>query len=122
LRAERGTEINPAPFDGGRVTETTTPLRDETLSTKPDSNTRTPVADMNSAVTGVLSEISLPNRSEASSAEIMFLFIKSYLGIHYAMMAAKCMGLAVSDELLNRPTVSLDSISGKNENIVSVTA
>jgi hypothetical protein len=72
VRPVSGTTRIPRLFDGGCDSDITMPLSAETLSTKPESTERTPVAEMNRDTTGILSEISFPNKSCASFSEIMF--------------------------------------------------
>jgi hypothetical protein len=102
LRPLSGTIINPVLAEGGRDADTTTPFREETLSRKPEIIARTPDVEMDIAVTGTRSEINFPNKSEASCAEMMFLFIKAELGEAYAALAAKAMGLELTPDLKER--------------------
>jgi hypothetical protein len=98
--------------EGGRDADTTTPFSEETLSRKPEILARTPDVEMDIAVTGTLPEINFPNKSDASCAEIMFLFIKAELGEAYAALAAKAMGLELTPDLKRASIPSAASTSG----------
>jgi hypothetical protein len=107
IRLAKGIITSPDFADGGLSTDTTTPLRNETLSMKPGNTILSPIAEVKKAVTGVRSEMSFPYMSDASFAEMTFLFIKAELAEFYAALFGKGMGLEVTPNLL----VSFDSFS-----------
>ena len=90
---------NPVLNDGGRSAEITNCV-EERPSTNPEKLICDPVGEVNKACTGIRSETNLLNKSLDSWDEIIFLSIRSVFGLHYAKMAAKCMGLEVTETLL----------------------
>ena len=96
-----GTITNPVLNDGGRSAEITNCV-EERPSTNPEKLICDPVGEVNKACTGIRSETNSLNKSLDSWDERIFLSIRSVFGLPYAMMGAKCMGLEVTKELLNR--------------------
>lgn len=97
--------MNPDAGDCGRSSDIVKPFSTEHSVTKPNILACEPEGNVSKACTGMRSDINLLNKSFAISDETIFLSIRPVFGLHYAKMAAKCMGLTVTDDLLNRPVI-----------------
>ena len=90
------------PSSGKTGTEATilNPLLTEFSVRKPNTLACDPDGIVNKACNGMRSSINFPSRSLAASDEMIFLSIRSVFGLHYAKIAAKGMGLEVTEALL----------------------